>query len=206
MPSEVKLYQYKKDGEFVREWKNISDMLFFLKIQRSHFHEHICGTKRKCLKGFIFKKTYYLKLPPDLCYTRRKNTWSKFKPKKLPYKIVQYDMKGKFIKLWDSISIASNELNIPCCTIRDVVNNRYKSTKGFIFRKYNNSIDDINIELSNPNKYKKIIQYDLMCNKIKIWNNINEAVNALNIKYGIIYSSLTGKTKNPKKFIWKYKN
>jgi hypothetical protein len=59
----------------------------------------------------------------------------------------------------------------------------------------------------SPNKYKgkKILQYDLTGKFISEWNNINEAITALNliVSNESIRQCLVGKSKKSSNFIWK---
>lgn len=48
--------------------------------------------------------------------------------------IVQYDRSGNFIREWESIQQASNELNINRSDIGSVCNGRYKTAGGFIWK------------------------------------------------------------------------
>ena len=59
---------------------------------------------------------------------------------------------------------------------------------------------------NNPNygKGKKIIQYDLNENFIKLWNNANQASKELNIDVGNISKCCKNKYKSAGGFIWRY--
>ena len=49
-------------------------------------------------------------------------------------KVKQYTKDGKFIKEWDSISIAGHTLNIDCPTICNCCRNKRKSAGGFVWK------------------------------------------------------------------------
>ena len=51
---------------------------------------------------------------------------------------------------------------------------------------------------------KKVIQYDLYGNKLKIWNSINEAAKALNISATHISEVCRNLRKTANKFYWQY--
>lgn len=48
--------------------------------------------------------------------------------------IEQYDFTGKLVKVWNSITEASNNLNIPPNYISAVLHGRQKTTRGFIWK------------------------------------------------------------------------
>ena len=48
--------------------------------------------------------------------------------------ILQFDKEEKFIKEWESIREASNELNIKHSCISNCLSGRYKTSGGFIWR------------------------------------------------------------------------
>ena len=54
--------------------------------------------------------------------------------KKLYVKVDQYDLKGNFIKTWESISKAEKELNLKGTHISRVCRGKRKSTGGFIWK------------------------------------------------------------------------
>jgi group I intron endonuclease len=55
-------------------------------------------------------------------------------------------------------------------------------------------------------KMKRIIQYDLNMNLVKIWSGIRECSRALNINHSEIIKCLKNKKRNYKNYIWKYEN
>jgi hypothetical protein len=48
--------------------------------------------------------------------------------------ILQYNLKGDFIKEWESIKLSSKTLNIPRSSISSNLNQRYKSAGGYIWK------------------------------------------------------------------------
>jgi len=55
-------------------------------------------------------------------------------------KIVQYNKKGKLIKIWNSVSEASKYHNIHISCISSALTNRRKYIKGFKWRYYNGKL------------------------------------------------------------------
>jgi hypothetical protein len=98
-------------------------------------------------------------------------------------KIKQYDLEWNFIKEFNSIVIASKELNIGKTNILGVLKLRRKTAGGFIW-KYS---EDENIDFSekitiNKNIGRSVGQYDLNMNLIEIHKSTAEAGIKLNIK------------------------
>jgi hypothetical protein len=123
----------------------------------------------------------------------------------LKTKTYQYDLKGNFIKEWNSITEAANFFGrnhgmdiINCC------NGNQKTAYGFIWRK---NLEKININELNLGKRKRniILQFDLKDNFIKEWNTITEAALYLKVSGVSITHNIKGKQKTAYGYKWKYK-
>ena len=117
-------------------------------------------------------------------------------------KIVQYDLQMNKIKDYSSIAEASKELNIGNSNIRGILNNYRKSAGGFIF-KYLEDNNHYDMVIPN-NRNRKVIQYDLQMNIIKIFNSIVEASKELNIHKNNIWGVITNYRKTAGGFMFKY--
>ena len=120
-------------------------------------------------------------------------------------KIVQYDLEMNKIKEFKSIAGAAKELNIGKTNINGVLKNRRKTAGGFVF-KY---IEDENIDFSkkitvNKNRGRKVVQYNLEMNVIKIHNSISDAARNVNIHKNNIWAVINSFRKSAGGFIWKY--
>lgn len=113
----------------------------------------------------------------------------------------QYDLNGKFIKNYTSITEASKETNIKEQNIGAVINGRYKSVGGYLWCKKGKKL---NIPREEKLNKRTILQYDLNGNFIKEWKTTTEAKNmtgANNITY-----CCQGKIRNSGGYVWRYKN
>jgi len=116
--------------------------------------------------------------------------------------VFQYDLKGNFIKKWDSITSANKFIKSPissgeislCCS------GKIKSYYGFIWRYKKEKIT------FEPWKGKSVIQYNKQGDFIKEWFNITQAANALTISQGSISSCCNNKLKSAGGYVWKHKN
>ena len=114
----------------------------------------------------------------------------------------QYTKEGIFIKTWNYIKEAANELgledsNIIKCCQRNPTHNY---CGGFIWR----YADDDTPILQGIVK-KKLYQYDMQNNLIHIWNSAFEAAKTLNIQNAQISMCVHNKIANYKGYIWIYK-
>lgn len=137
----------------------------------------------------------------------------------------QYTLDGKYIRTWDSYAdiiryFGKGANVIPVC---DPNNHRKVSAKGFIWRwadQVNGTKDIIVTEeekliiqtagKNNPKfkqkqiESKKVCQYDLDGDLIKIYNSISEAAKAVNGNSPGICRVLKGQKKSHKDYMWTY--
>lgn len=108
--------------------------------------------------------------------------------KLLGKKIKQYDLKGNLIKIWNNSSEAAKILNIKKSRIVDCCRGKQLSTDGFIWKYYDNTINNKKINIQKIT----ILQYDKNV-LIKEWNTAKEAGNELNIDPSNIIKCCKGK-------------
>lgn len=107
--------QYTMNGVFVKEYKNCAEAVRKTGIKHVH-----CAAKgaRKSAGGYIWKFKYEQQL---------KDTGHK-KP------VVQYDLSGKIIATYDSISDAARATDINRKGINDCCNKKIKTSGGYIWK------------------------------------------------------------------------
>jgi len=121
---------------------------------------------------------------------------------KLSTPVLQYDKQGNFIREWSSITEAQD--NTIANNISNVVTGKMQSSGGFMWRyktdNYPKKIEPYNNTYGDYAK-KKVAQYDLDGNLIKVWDSITEAQKETGTK--AITSSIQrdGTANN---FKWKY--
>lgn len=81
-----------------------------------------------------------------------------------------------------------------------------KGEKHFMYGKHHNDETKKKISESHKAIGRKIVQYDLNGNIIKIWNCIVDASNELSVDKSAIWRCCNGKSKTSCGFIWKYYN
>tara|TARA_R110000782_G_scaffold214301_1_gene302131 strand:- start:109 stop:894 length:786 start_codon:yes stop_codon:yes gene_type:complete len=151
-----------------------------------------------------------------------------------PYKkkVIQYDLDGEFIKVWEGMNIACKALNINGADMTNVCKGKQQSAKNFQWRYYEL---DFPIKIELLNKYfksqelkdrisksnlgkkreivcwgKEIIQLDLQGNIIQTWGKIREACIQFGEDINKVESNLSGclrkKQKTAYGYKWEYKN
>lgn len=103
-------------------------------------------------------------------------------------KVVQCDVKGKFISEYGSLKEASEKTGTNRTTISGVLSGKYKSANGYIFV-YKENFPIKNIESYRPKKKgRKIAQINPDTNEIiKIFDRISDAGKELGVNYKCIH-------------------
>lgn len=123
-------------------------------------------------------------------------------------KIVQYDMQGNLIKIWDSISDAARELkanpsNIAKCCSN--TNNTYKTTSGYIWRFFEDELTKEHISKCNKRKNSKsIAQYSSSGELICVFKDMTEAELKTGVSHSNISNCCLGNRKTAGGFVWRY--
>ena len=118
-------------------------------------------------------------------------------------KIIQYDLEGNFIKIYDSISDACRDSSmnnhsriVSCCK------NKSYSHNNFQWKYY---IDNYSLQIGVCKSYKPIIQYSLDNIFIREFTSLQEVFESTNISKNNILNCCSGKSKTSSGYIWKYK-
>lgn len=125
-------------------------------------------------------------------------------------KVNQYNLEGKYLNTFISISEAKRALGRKNIDIRGAIAGNIKTSGGFLWRVYQGNIEDIEIvpfvkkERKSHKIHRKINQYTLDGEFIKCWDTITEAHKTLNIYLRSIRECCQGKVAQAKGFIWKY--
>ena len=183
-PTKVVL-QYDLEGNFIKEWPSAVSVYKKLKIKP----ERCCQGRMKTSKGFIW---------------RYKDDWFDLGLDKLDEhehskKVSQYDLKGNWIRGFNSIKEAEESLDI--CSVGSCCSGLSKSAGGFIWRYYG---DEAPRKYSNKT-IRSVLQYDLLGNLIGEYDSLIEAANMTGSNSNGIQMCCVGKYKHSNNFIWKYK-
>jgi hypothetical protein len=185
--------QYDLNWNYIREWENgiiATKSLGYINDNSSV--SSCCRNKQKTAFGFRWRFKGDTNIHDNTSYKKE---------------IIQYDLKGNFIREWKSIAEASLSLfqNITKNSgINSCCRNKIRKSFGFIWRYKTNPLPK-NFKLSPHKSCKSIIQYSLKGEYIKDWGSIKEACLNLNMDEGTITSHLKGRQKTAYGFKWKYK-
>jgi hypothetical protein len=90
-------------------------------------------------------------------------------------KINQYNLDGSFIRTWDAIILASQELNLSYKTIQNCAKGLKPTCGGFIWKAYSGNTECIDIQRFEDHSKRRVNQYSVEGIYIKTWNSITEA-------------------------------
>lgn len=116
-----KILQYDINGDFIREWKSATDAAKELKIHIANI-QSVLRNKTYKAGNFIFRyyeENFSTKIELDI------NTL-----------ILQYDLTGKFIKIWSSAAEIERQIKISRVKMWNLLNNKSKQGEGFLWKYY----------------------------------------------------------------------
>ena len=121
-------------------------------------------------------------------------------PELMAKKINQYDLKGIFLRTWDSLKQAAEYYNIKPCSITNACKRRTQTCYHYQWRYYNDQQD-----VSNSKYWydkRKIKQFNLDGSFVKTWDTIKEARSY----YGNpkIHEACTGKVMTAAGYQWRF--
>ena len=206
--------QYDLEGNYIRSFKSRNEAMKETGICASTIHK-VCkrtlnrnGSQSYTAGGFQWRFS-------DDCedigkYIPKKPSKKIGKDNHNAIKINQYDINGKYIKTWDSISEAAKHYKINSSTISGALNReRQKNAKGFQWRRYEEYSNCKNIEpFIRKHDYsycmKKVVQYDINGNKVEEFISGKMASEKIKISQTCISLCCKGKIKTAGGYIWKY--
>ena len=130
----------------------------------------------------------------------------KVKKEKIKKIIYQYDLKGNFIKEWDSITQIEKELNFEGRGIERNLQGIFHKSHGYIWSLTKLSDIELKEKIKNAikyNNYSTILQYSKDNKLINTFKSITEASQNTGISISSISLCCQGKYKTAGNFIWK---
>lgn len=183
------IIQYDLNGKFIRTWDCAKDVEKEIGIHHSNIGKCCTGNMKSAGEyQWRYDKGNYDNIDPMEINDRR-------------IKIYQYGLDGYYIKTWDSLFEINKELGYATSNIGKCCKGKIYSAYGYRWSKdYKDNLD----VYINPH-YRKIVQFDVNMNYIKIWDSIKDASDRLNIDYKLIQSCCRRKGKQSKSgFLWRY--
>ena len=183
------IVQYDLNGKFIRTWECAKDVEKKIGIHHSNIGK-CCNGNMKSAGGYQWKydNGNFNDIDPVKINDRR-------------IKIYQYSLDGTYIKTWDSVSQINRELGYSTSNIGKCCKGKIYSAYGYRWLK--DKKDNLKVYI-NPH-CRKIVQFDMNMNYIKIWNSIIDASNELDVKYNNIQNCCERKSKQSKTgYLWRY--
>lgn len=113
-------------------------------------------------------------------------------------KIVQMDLEGNLIKIWDSVKDAEKELKIR-------IQKKNKLCGEFQWQLYEDWVENPKGKVQHKHNITSTIkQFDLQGNFIKEWNSVKEAADGTKTSKTPLTQCLNGKGKTAGGFLWSY--
>lgn len=172
--------QYSLEGEFIKEFDSKKEAILWLKNKNLSFSNSMCQINHSGGYQWKFKENENI-IKNNLTY----------------YSC--YDKEGNLIKIFNSIENIKDYFNnkafksISSNINRSISNNT--KTIGYYWRKFYNKQeiqDKINIE-NKRYVFKKVYQYDLNNNLIKIWDSVTELAETYNSNIGNVSRCINGR-------------
>lgn len=180
-PQAKPVYAYDLQGNFVKEYESISNYAKKHDVNLTSVQRAI-KRSTKCADHYVSLE----KLDKFIIPTKKRIRNKKY---------YQYDLDGNFIREFENVNEIKKVYNNPCTRFQNTVRNNE------IFLGYQWSVEKVD---SMPKKVlvvkKKIAQYDLEGNLIKIWDSFRECQK----EYSLLLSVLKGLRKHTKGYTFKY--
>lgn len=201
-PSEKRVFQYDMDGNYLRSFCSTCEAGEKLNIKPNNIAA-ACRGITKSYKGCLWRYATEMqegeRIPIDQINKLRIHARSKG--------INQYGLNGNYIKHFDCITTAANELGLSTNNISHVCMRKNKSTGGFIFRYDDDSLTEDDIKWVNKhNRKRSVIQYNTFGDFIAQYESIAEASRKTGINQSMIFSCCNNEGKSHNGFKWKYAN
>ena len=194
--SHKKVYMFDLKGNYLRSFKCCQDAAIYLNVL--DIYSTTKAIQNCCLGTSKSSFDYYWSYTKKFDYKGTKNLTP----------VAQYTYSGKFLKHFDSITEAENELH--CCTIHQAVT-KHILAAGYQWRYFTGDTRNIHPLISNSikNKVIPVIMYDKQGKVLGEYSSINECVNS-NPQYKFTSSQIQRVCKHiiksHKGFVFKFKD
>lgn len=184
-----KIVQYDLDGNKIGEYNSAYEASQKTGISNKKINYALCVSDHvRQTGGYMWRY--------------KENAPEKLSPITIKRPCAQYDLDGNLIKVWDDVKQADEAMSASkkrtaverCCN-----GTGYKTAYGFQWKFVKNEVKKI--DAYNP--YKRILQYDLAGNLIKIWDNSIAVKKELgwNVKH-----CCEGTARTSRGYQWRYEN
>lgn len=183
--------QYDYYGNFINEYKSQLEAAAAVGLDTSSAISKCCINKQGSAGGFVWR--FREDSAPAI---------EEINAHSVP--ILQYNKSGDIIAIFSSITEASNITGICADSISSCCLHKRKSGGGYIWRKFNDSLDKLEIKTDNYWGKRKVKQFTSSGKYIKTFNSLKEASIAINAPWQSIQRVCIGKRRTSHGYIWKY--
>lgn len=196
--SNSKIYQYSKQGKFIREYKNVDEILDVIKLKNEAKHSIIACCKGNSKTSYGYQWRFY--------YVDKLEEIKKLQTEK---EILKLDRNGILIKKYSDVSFVYDEykhmkFDRVVKDILDCAHGRLKTFDDCIWV-FKDDYSNLNVnDRQKTYKTTPVEQYDKNNNHLRTFVSITEAKMYLGIKESHISECCSGKRKTDHGYIWKY--
>lgn len=185
-----RVYKYSLDGEFLQSYKSINEAALSL-VTNSDLYTIIKSIRNNCLGYSSSAYNFFWSYKKEFTYHSNK------------VQVAQYTIRGKFIRHYNNITEAEQELQIN--TIKQAISKKCLAG-GFQWRVYNKDDSDINSYYTNSikNNSTPIVMISLDGKITKNYSSINECAMENNLSSSQINRVLKNIIRSHKGFKFKY--
>lgn len=201
--------QFTKKGKFIRKYSSITEASREVDISSWVINDCILG-KGKTAGGYQWRRAASGKEEPHQKVNDIEPV--KYKPSCRERAVLQFDLKGNFIREYRNAAEAERKTNTGYDSIKACVSGKYRSAGNFQWRFRNDPLFKngiVSIDPLPPPVYarsKAVLQFDLEGNFVKEYPSVGTALREIGAKGACISNCSLGKGKTAAGFQWKYKN
>lgn len=177
--SSIPIYQYDLDGNFVREYPSMHHAEIALNGKDTS-KIWAAASYKTISFGHYWSKEKHDKIDP--------NTFSTVRQSKTVY---EYDLTGKFVKEYESMSKAISENNVSLGVLQRAIIEKNKCNEKYFSLDFYETFPIKETINKYEHRNKPVYQYDLDGNFIKEWKNTSEVVNELGSVFKYISRSIS---------------
>lgn len=204
----VKVAQYDFNGNFLKVFNSRAEASDYI-LGKDRGQREISLQSRTSY-GYIWRKVIDDKYPNKI--SKKDLEWILDDSKSYELSVAQYDLDGKFINSYRSITKAATETGIHSTDIGNCCKNKLNHAGGFIWRYIDDLNDVSNLSEEDMKDFKikswkrSVIKYSKEGNFIAEYNTISDAARSNNVYGSNITKCCRGKIKSVGGYVYKYKD
>lgn len=173
--------QYDKNGNFIRTFESAASATRHLKLSNSNGITACCKGQLISSNNYIWRYNGHpfdeFKTKPD----KRKITNTKPFGCPHPKKVDMYSINGDFIKTFDSMKNASDEINANIANVSACCLGKANTVNGYIFRLHGDRFEKFPAVGKNTKQH--VLVYDLSLNKLTEYSSKNKTYKETGVGY-----------------------